>query len=216
VAGPDKVIAHIGAPDTRATVRLARDAVRVGAARLAAITPYYLPATPAELIAHYRAVREAAGRAELFGYLFAERTGLTVSPWLFAELAAEASLDGAKISGAAAASVAAYAGPGLQIFSGDDSNPGRSVAAGAAGVVSGRSAAWPGLFAVLRSAVNSGEDPAPYQEILGRVVASCGTIGRIKHALALRGIGTGAARMTVARPGPEEHATLVALVKEFT
>ena len=45
--GPDRVIAHIGAPDARHAARLARAAVALGATRIAAITPYYLPATNA-------------------------------------------------------------------------------------------------------------------------------------------------------------------------
>ena len=38
VAGPDRVIAHIGAPDARHSARLARAAVERGATRIAAIT----------------------------------------------------------------------------------------------------------------------------------------------------------------------------------
>ena len=52
-AGPDRVIAHIGAPDARHATRLARAAAALGATRIAAITPYYLPARPDELAAHY-------------------------------------------------------------------------------------------------------------------------------------------------------------------
>ena len=51
-AGPDRVIAHIGAPDARHAARLAQAAIGLGATRLAAITPYYLPARPDELSAH--------------------------------------------------------------------------------------------------------------------------------------------------------------------
>ena len=58
-AGPDRVIAHIGAPDTRHAIRLARAAVALGATRIAAITPYYLPARPDELAGHYRRIRDA-------------------------------------------------------------------------------------------------------------------------------------------------------------
>ena len=46
VFGPDRVIAHVGAADARHASRLARRAVDLGAHRLAAITPYYLPAGP--------------------------------------------------------------------------------------------------------------------------------------------------------------------------
>ena len=86
-AGPDRVIAHIGAPDARHAARLARAAVALGATRIAAITPYYLPARPDELAGHYRRIRDAAPGAELYAYIFPERTGLPVPPPLFAQVA---------------------------------------------------------------------------------------------------------------------------------
>src|SRR5206468_2433076 len=105
-AGPDRVIAHIGAPDTRHAIRLARAAVALGATRIAAITPYYLPARPDELTGHYRRIRDAVPDSELYAYIFPERTGLTVPPPLFAEVARAAGLAGAKLSGCASAHLA--------------------------------------------------------------------------------------------------------------
>ena len=124
-AGPDRVIAHIGAPDARHAARLARAAVALGATRIAAITPYYLPARPDELAGHYRRIRDAAPGPELYAYIFPERTGLPVPPPLFAEVAEAAGLAGAKISGSASADLAGYvaAAPGLRIFSGNDASP---------------------------------------------------------------------------------------------
>ena len=144
-AGPDRVIAHIGAPDARHAARLARAAVALGAGRIAAITPYYLPARPDELVAHYRRVREAAPGAELYAYIFPERTGLRVPAPLLAEVAEAAGLAGAKISGSASADLAGYvaAAPGLRIFSGNDADPWAAMRAGGAGVISGRSSRLP-------------------------------------------------------------------------
>ena len=134
-AGPDRVIVHIGAPDARHAARLARAAVALGARRIAAITPYYLPARPDELVTHYRRVREAAPDAELYAYIFPERTGLTVSPSLLADAARAAALAGAKISGSASADLAGYvaAAPGLRIFSGNDADPWATTRAGGDG-----------------------------------------------------------------------------------
>ena len=86
-AGPDRVIAHIGAPDARHASRLAQAAAALGAWRIAAITPYYLPARPDELAGHYRRIRDAAPGPELYAYIFPERTGLRVPPPLFAAVA---------------------------------------------------------------------------------------------------------------------------------
>jgi len=207
-AGPDHVIAHIGAPDARHSGRLAQAAVALGATRIAAITPYYLPARPDELIAHYRAIRDAASGPELYAYIFPERTGLRVSPTLFARVAEAAGLAGAKISGSAAGELAGYvaAAPGLRFFSGDDANPAATMRAGGAGVISGRSSAYPEVYATLQ------HRPQAAQETLDQIVALGASVGRLKHALRLRGFGSGAARMTVDPPGPETSAAIAALV----
>jgi 4-hydroxy-tetrahydrodipicolinate synthase len=209
-AGPDRVIAHIGAPDARHAARLAQAAAGLGATRVAAITPYYLPARPDELTAHYRRIHDAVPALELYAYIFPERTGLRVPPPLFAEVADAAGLAGAKTSGSAAADLAGYvaAAPGLRIFSGNDADPWAVMRAGGAGVISGRSSAYPELYAALR------RDPAE-QERLDRVVALGASIGRLKYALQVRGLVPGfspAARMTVDTPDAETAAAIAAQV----
>ncbi len=211
-AGPDRVIAHIGAPDARHAARLARAAVALGATRIAAITPYYLPARPDELAAHYRRIRDAAPGPEIYAYIFPERTGLRVPPPLLAEVAEAAGLAGAKISGSASADLAGYvaAAPGLRIFSGNDASPWATMRAGGAGVISGRSSAYPEVYAALQS------DPAA-QERLDRIVALGASIGRLKYALQVRGLITSpAARMTVDLPDPEVAAAIEAEVATLT
>jgi 4-hydroxy-tetrahydrodipicolinate synthase len=221
-AGPDRVIAHIGAPDARHATRLARSAVALGATRLAAITPYYLAARPDELIAYYSQIRAAVPGTELYAYIFPERTALPVPPALFARVAQAAGLAGAKISGSAAAELAGYveAAPGLAIFSGNDANPAATMRAGGAGVISGRSSAYPEVYAALRAGAASGGAASGEgasggaasgegaQETLDRIVAMGASIGRLKYALRLRGLGTGVARMTVDPPEPETAAAI--------
>ena len=211
-AGPDRVIAHIGAPDARHASRLARAAVALGATRIAAITPYYLPARPDELAGHYRRIRDAAPGPELYAYIFPERTGLHVPPPLFAQVAEAAGLAGAKVSGSASADLAGYvaAAPGLRIFSGNDASPWASMRAGGAGVISGRSSAYPEAYAAVQ------RDEAE-QERLDRIVALGASIGRLKYALQVRGVPGGpAARMTVDPPDPEVAAAIAAEVAGST
>jgi 4-hydroxy-tetrahydrodipicolinate synthase len=206
-AGPDRVIAHVGAADARHASRLAQAAAALGAERIAAITPYYLPARPDELATHYRRIRDAAPGPELYAYIFPERTGLPVPPPLFAQVAEAAGLAGAKVSGSASADLADYvtAAPGLRIFSGNDADPAATMRAGGAGVISGRSSAYPEVYAAL------GKDPAE-QGRLDRIVALGASIGRIKHALQLRGLASTAARMTVDPPAPDTAAAIAAEV----
>src|SRR4029079_11154155 len=160
----------------------ARAGLRAGAPGIAAITPYYLPARPDELIGHYRRIREAVPGPERYAYIFPDRPGLSVAPSLSAEVPQAAGLAGAKISGSASADLAGYvaAAPGLRIFSGNDANPWDTMRAGCAGVISGRSSAYPEVYAALRS------DPGA-QERLDRIVALGASIGRVKHNTGGRG-----------------------------
>jgi 4-hydroxy-tetrahydrodipicolinate synthase len=214
--GPDRVIAHVGAPDARRAARLARDAAALGATRIAAITPYYLPARPDELIAHFGRIREAAAAAELYAYIFPERTGLRVSASVFAALASSAGLAGAKLSGSAAGELASFAeaAPGLRLFSGDDSDPAASVRAGGVGLISGRSGAYPEVYAALAAALGAADvsGAARYQLVLDRIVALGASIGRVKYALQLRGLGGTTARMTVDPPDAALAAEIAAVV----
>jgi 4-hydroxy-tetrahydrodipicolinate synthase len=217
-AGPDRVIAHVGAPDARHSARLARAAAALGATRIAAITPYYLPARPDELIAHFGRIREAAADLELYAYIFPERTGLRVSSDVFAALASAAGLAGAKLSGSAAGDLASYAAaaPGLRLFSGDDSDPAATMRAGGAGLISGRSSAYPEVYAALAAALGAchGSAVGRHQLVLDRIVTLGASIGRLKYALALRGLGGTTARMTVDPPDASLSAAIAAIAAE--
>jgi 4-hydroxy-tetrahydrodipicolinate synthase len=219
-AGPDRVIAHIGAPDARHSARLARAAAALGATQVAAITPYYLPVRPDELIAHFGQVRSAVPDAELYAYIFPERTGLRVSAEVFAALASAAGLAGAKLSGSAAGELSWYASaaPGLRLFSGDDSDPAATMAAGGAGLISGRSSAYPEIYAALTAALGSGSvsEVSRLQLILDRIVALGASIGRLKYALQLRGLGGTTARMAVDPPDAPLAAEIAAAVASVT
>ena len=215
-AGPDRVIAHIGAPDARHSARLARAAAALGATKIAAITPYYLPARPDELIAHFGFLREAVPACELYAYIFPERTGVRVSAEVFAALASAAGLAGAKLSGSAAGDLAAYAAaaPGLRLFSGDDSDPAATMAAGGAGLISGRSGGYPEVYAALSAALGACDvaEAARHQLVLDRIVALGASIGRLKYALSLRGLGGTTARMAVDPPDAALSAAIAAVV----
>ena len=74
--------------------------------------------------------------------------------------------------------------------------------AGGAGLVSGRSAAYPEVYAALAAALAAGDVDAAarHQRTLDRIVALGASIGRLKYALQLRGLGGTTARMTVDPP----------------
>jgi 4-hydroxy-tetrahydrodipicolinate synthase len=134
-------------------------------------------------------------------------------------VASDAALAGAKISGSSAGSLADYiaAAPGLRIYSGDDTNPAVTMRAGGVGVVSGRSGAYPEIYAALADALVGGDAEAAsrLQRTLDRIVALGASIGRVKYALALRGLGGTTARMTVDPPSAETAAFIADLVAEL-
>src|SRR5260370_18926895 len=123
-------------------------------------------------------------------------------------MASAAGLAGAKLSGSAAGDLAAYAAavPGLRLFSGDDSDPAATMRAGGTGLISGRSSAYPEVYAALSLALGSGDLDAAGRHPLvpDRVVALGASIGRLKYALHLRGLGGATARRALRPP----HASL--------
>ena len=87
--GRMEVIAHVGRASTPATVRLARAAAGTGADALLAITPYYYAHESDALLAHYRALLEAAGGTPVLAYAFPARTGNELPAELVDTLAGE-------------------------------------------------------------------------------------------------------------------------------
>jgi 4-hydroxy-tetrahydrodipicolinate synthase len=135
---------------------------------------------------------------------------------VFAAVASAAGLAGAKLSGSAAGDLASFAeaAPGLLLFSGDDSNPAATMRAGGAGLISGRSSAYPEVYAALTDALVSNDlEAAPrHQRTLDRIVALGASVGRLKYALHLRGVGGTMARMTVDPPDASVSAAIAAEV----
>ncbi|WP_187414923.1 dihydrodipicolinate synthase family protein [Nonomuraea sp. PA05] len=214
VFGPERVVVHVGAAATRESVALTKDAVALGARRLAALTPYYLPADPGAVLRHFEAVVRAAGPAAVYGYLFAERTGVHVEP---AELAAATGLSGAKLSGRAADRFTEYAAalpPGNRLWSGSDTRLAEVMRGGGTGVVSGLSAAFPEPFARLADAVAAGDTAAERdaQAQADEVLDTLGgTVEGIKLALRHLGHGTGELRMPACEITPEQRRRIARL-----
>src|SRR6478736_254298 len=161
VFGADAVYAHVGAAAARQAERLTTQAVALGARKLAAITPFYLPAGPAALVDYYRRLDAVAGDARIYVYLFAARTGLTVTPDQLAELATIPSVTGAKISGEPTSTVLQYvqAVPDdFEVYSGNDVEFGAFLRAGGTGAVSGVSSVFPRPFLELADALRRGDE----------------------------------------------------------
>jgi 4-hydroxy-tetrahydrodipicolinate synthase len=215
--GPDRVVMHVGAASTREAVELTKDAVALGACRLAALTPYYLPVDTAAVLGHFAAIVGVGRDAAVYGYLFAERSGVAVEPGECARIVAGAGLAGAKLSGVAAARFAEYRAAlsaGVALWSGADTALAAVMRGGGRGIVSGLSAAFPAPFATLADAVAAGDPGAERaaQADADRVLAALGgTVEGIKLAPRVLGLGGETTRMPHPAVPEQVRARIAAL-----
>jgi 4-hydroxy-tetrahydrodipicolinate synthase len=223
VYGADAVYTHVGAAAARQAESLTAQAVALGARKLAAITPFYLPAGQAALIDYYRRLDAVAGNARIYVYLYAARTGSTVTPDQLAELATIPSVFGAKISGESTSQVLQYvrAVPdGFEVYSGNDIEFGNFVRAGGTGAVSGVSSVFPRPFLDLADALNRSDDQAAalaQDRIKQAVEAVSGAdIALIKAGLSLQGLPAGPTRVALDQPTPAQLEALRTAVQDLT
>ena len=98
VNGRVPVIAGSGANATPNAISLGRDAERAGADGLLVVTPFYNKATQAGLVKHYTAIADAAEKPVIL-YDVPSRTGVTIAPETYAELAKHPNINGVKEAG---------------------------------------------------------------------------------------------------------------------
>ena len=138
-AGGLPVIAGTGSNATHQAAAWTRRAQDLGAHAALVVTPYYNKPTPGGLVAHYRAVAEAAPGLPLIVYNVPGRTGLNVLPSTMALLWANPAIVAVKESSANLAQIAEVARtlpPGKTLLSGDDNLAVASIAVGASGLIS--------------------------------------------------------------------------------
>lgn len=220
VAGPSRTIAHIGASSAYEAVALARSSLASGATILAALTPYYLPASRAAVRSYFTEVRRAAPTAEIFAYVFPARTGVEVSAEFAAELIRELDLAGAKVSipGVDYVRDVAALVPGKPVYSGNDRLIVETCEAGGVGVVSGVSSAVPEVIATLarHAAAGSAEREAPQKQV-NRAVSLLGpSIASLKTALHLQGvIAAPTCRMAIDPTPPQTLSAIHTLLADL-
>jgi 4-hydroxy-tetrahydrodipicolinate synthase len=129
------VLAGVGTFDTVHTAHLAQQAAKAGAHGLLVVTPYYSRPPQTGLLAHFRAVADAAELPILL-YDIPGRTGTPIAAETLIELAAHERIVGVKdAKGDIASSGRVIAETGLAYYSGDDANTLPLLSVGAVGVV---------------------------------------------------------------------------------
>lgn len=214
VFGAQRVVVHVGAASTRQALALAREARRLGAVRYAAITPYYIPATPQGILRHWAAVHEAC-EGELYGYVYPDVAVTGLAPADLPEVI-KSGIAGIKVSDSASRHVRDYldnAPAGFKLWSGNDADVPAVMAAGGTGTVSGVSGAVPQPWGALRDAMAAGDDEAvaAAQRVITTVVPVLGSsITNLKHALHLQGLDDGHPCRMAIDPPSEETRTRIA------
>lgn len=138
VAGRVPVIAGTGSNDTRHAIAMSLEAKQAGADALLLVTPYYNKTSQTGLIRHFNAIADAAGMPVIL-YNVPSRTGVSIQPETYAELARHPLIVAAKeASGdlSAAARTAALCGEELTLYSGNDDQILPILSLGGKGVIS--------------------------------------------------------------------------------
>jgi 4-hydroxy-tetrahydrodipicolinate synthase len=193
VVGPDLVIAHVGAATTAVAEVIARETSGLGVRRMAACPPFGVSTGLPALIGHFQSVADAAGPADVLAYIFAEYTGTPVTAADLRELARQAPLVGAKISGEPLGEVKGYLAAvpdDFVILTGREADFPDLVRAGGVGIVSGIASSAPEVFVAIRESMSPGPVPEDLLERLAELTAAFGGgAGMIKAVLSKR-IGT--------------------------
>ena len=207
------VIAGVGTNDTRHTLELAREAERVGAHGLLAVTPYYNKPPQEGLYRHFTAVADATGLPVML-YDIPGRSGVPIETETLVRLGEHPRIVANKDArGDLAAAGWAISRSGLAWYSGDDMLNLPLLSIGAVGFVSvvGH-LVTPELKAMLNAFL--GGDPAKAAEIHQRLLpvftGMFRTQGVIttKAALALQGLPAGPLRLPLVEATEAELAQL--------
>jgi 4-hydroxy-tetrahydrodipicolinate synthase len=138
-AGGCTVLAGTGSNATAVAARWTARAGALGAHGALVVTPYYNKPTVDGLVAHYRAIADAAPGLPLVAYNVPGRTGLNLSPAALLRLWENEQVVAVKESSGNLAQIGAIAAelpPGKVLLAGDDNLALPSIALGASGVVS--------------------------------------------------------------------------------
>ena len=95
VNGRVPVIAGSGSNSTEVALSLSKEAEKAGADGLLLVTPYYNKASQAGLIRHYQTIADAVSSPCIL-YNVPSRTGITIAPETYAELAKHPNIIGTK------------------------------------------------------------------------------------------------------------------------
>lgn len=197
--GKVKVIAHIGAADTKTAILLAKHAAKVGADAISSVAPFYYRYSPEEVTRYYLDIAEASGMPMII-YNYANNGNIlnhNNSPELFAD---------ERIAGVKHTSSDFYmleqmktAYPGKVFFNGSDEMLASGLAAGADGGIGSTYNVMPQYYMAIYKHFHNNdiEQAKSVQKKANHVVAAmlqAGVLPSLKYMLNLIGIDAGVCR----------------------
>jgi 4-hydroxy-tetrahydrodipicolinate synthase len=196
------VLAHCGAADTRTACDLARHAASLGVRSEASVAPYFFAYRGPEVLAHFRAIAEAAPEMGHYVYENPERVGYSVGVRTVVRLVREVGdVLGVKDTGDSVGRIGEYlaAEPAVEVYAGNNAVLLPALVVGARGAVSAIASACPELVVGVYEAWRAGklEEAARLQRTLTRLQAALAGLpylGAIKHLCRRRGLPAGRCR----------------------
>ena len=211
VNGRVPVIAGSGANATPNAISLGRDAERAGADGLLVVTPFYNKATQAGLVKHYTAIADAAEKPVIL-YDVPSRTGVTIAPETYAELAKHPNINGVKEAGSNFGNIQKTRNlcpDDFSIWSGNDDETSAICLLGGRGVISVAANVVPDrMHQLVRLCLandfsTAGKLQLDLKELCDTLFCEVNPIP-VKTALELMGMCSGTLRLPLCEPS-EEH-----------
>lgn len=207
------IIAHVGAPSTEETLRLAMDAEAAGVDALGCVTPYYVTPDDESMLTHYKTILSAV-KLPVYVYNIPRNAVNNVTPELMKKLFA-AGVVGVKDSSRDFVQVMEYLQalpPSASVICGTDSYILPALLMGARGAITGYANAFPEVYAQLWKSYKSGnvEEARQLQFRVNnlRKLLQKPAISPHYEALRLRGIDCGNPRAPLRAMTENETHTL--------
>ncbi|WP_422732402.1 dihydrodipicolinate synthase family protein [Leclercia pneumoniae] len=208
VAGRAPVVAHIGEISTRATIRLGKQVEALGVDAVSVITPWFVPLTQAELIAHYTTIADALN-VPVFLYNIPARTGNTIAPETARALAAHPNILGIKDSAGSHESLSGFLKAvedidGFDVLNGPDSLIHQGFVEGCSACISGLANVAPNEINAIWARFRAGDIAGSRQaqesvtDLRTRLYSVAFSPAAVKKALQVMGEEVGESRYAVA------------------
>lgn len=208
VAGRAPVVAHIGEISTRATIRLGKQVEALGVDAVSVITPWFVPLTQAELIAHYTTIADALN-VPVFLYNIPARTGNTIAPETARALAAHPNIIGIKDSAGSHESLSGFVKAiedidGFDVLNGPDSLIHQGFVEGCSACISGLANVAPNEINAIWARFRAGDIAGSRQaqesvtDLRTRLYSVAFSPAAVKKALQVMGEEVGESRYAVA------------------